>query len=105
LTRVVVEGGLFYAQQAFTPLGPLAQIFGSGPGMWLGPSSIVPASFIQGALMTDVRAFIMRNSTKARRASNKRAGALWPCPAMSPTRTRCARRWRVPPPNWGQSRC
>lgn len=59
LTRVVVEGGLFYAQQAFTPLGPLAQIFGSGPGTWLAPSSLVPASFIQGALMADMRAFIM----------------------------------------------
>jgi hypothetical protein len=59
LTRVVAEGGLFYAQHSWTPLGPLAQLAGSGPGTWLAPSSVVPATFVQGALMTDMRAFII----------------------------------------------
>lgn len=59
LTRVVVEGGLLFVQQGWVPLGVMAQITGSGPGTWLAPASLVPASFIQGGLMTDMRAFLM----------------------------------------------
>ena len=59
LTRVVVEGGLLFVQQGWVPLGMFSQIAGSGSGTWLTPSSLVPASFVQGALMTDLRAFLM----------------------------------------------
>ncbi len=59
LTRVVVEGGLYYAQQGWTPLGTIAQLTNSGPGQWLAPASIVPGTFIQGAIITDMRAFLM----------------------------------------------
>lgn len=59
LTRVVVEGGLYYAQQGWTPLGTLAQLTNSGPGKWLSPQSIVPGTFLQGAIITDMRAFLM----------------------------------------------
>jgi hypothetical protein len=45
LTRVVVECGLFVAQQGWTTLGTFAQITGSGAGTWLPASSFVPATF------------------------------------------------------------
>ena len=59
LTRVVAEAGLLFVQQGWTPLGAIAQITGSGPGAWLAPSSLAPATFIQGAMMSDLRAFLM----------------------------------------------
>lgn len=59
LTRVVVEGGLLFVQQGWTPLGAFAQLTGSGPGTWLSAQSVVPASFIQISMMTDLRAFLM----------------------------------------------
>jgi hypothetical protein len=60
LTRIVAEGGLLFVQQGWTPLGALGQIFNSGGNHWLLSSqSLVPASIIQGAMMTDLRAFIM----------------------------------------------
>src|SRR5690606_10632976 len=32
---------------------------GAGPGTWMTAQSLVPASIIQGGLMTDLRAFLM----------------------------------------------
>ncbi len=59
LTRVVAEAGLLFVQQGWTPLGAIAQVTGSGPGTWLAPSTLAPATFIQGAMMSDLRAFLM----------------------------------------------
>jgi hypothetical protein len=60
LTRVVAEGGLLFVQQGWTPLGAIGQIFNSGGQHWLLPSkSLVPASILQGSMMTDLRAFVM----------------------------------------------
>ena len=59
LTRVVVEGGLLFVQQGWTPLGTIAQLTGSGPGTMLAPSSLVPGSLLQIAMFTDLRAFLM----------------------------------------------
>ena len=59
MTRVVAEGGMFYVQQGWTTLGTLAQLTNSGAGSWLAGSSVVPATFVQGALMTDMRAFLL----------------------------------------------
>ena len=59
LSRVVVETGLIFVQQGFTPLGTFAQLFGSGPGAWLSPSSLVPAGFVQLNLMIDLRANLL----------------------------------------------
>ena len=60
LTRVVVEGGLLFVQQGWTPLGTYAQLVNSGPGHWLLPAqSLPPAAIVQGAMITDLRAFIM----------------------------------------------
>lgn len=59
LTRVVVEGGMLFVQQGWTPLGTFAQLTGMGPGTWLTPASLVPGSLIQIAMLTDLRAFLM----------------------------------------------
>lgn len=59
LTRVVVEGGLLFVQQGWTPLGTFAQLVGSGPGTPLTPSALVPGSVLQIAMFTDLRAFLM----------------------------------------------
>jgi hypothetical protein len=59
LTRIVVEGGLLFVQQGWTSLGAMAQVAGSGPGTWLAPNSLVPGAFLQAAMITDLRAFLM----------------------------------------------
>ncbi|MBV9863737.1 MAG: hypothetical protein JO316_00150 [Abitibacteriaceae bacterium] len=59
LTRVVAEGGLLFVQHGWSPLGSMAQIFNSGPGKWLSPQNLVPGSILQGAFITDLRAFLM----------------------------------------------
>ncbi|HEX8832844.1 MAG TPA: DUF6785 family protein, partial [Abditibacteriaceae bacterium] len=59
LTRVIAEGGVLFVQQGWVPLGAITQIVGGGPGTWMAPSSVVPGSFIQAAMMTDMRGFIM----------------------------------------------
>ena len=60
LTRVVAEGGLLFVQQGWTPLGAIGQLTNAGGTHWLLPDkAIVPASVIQGSMMTDLRAFIM----------------------------------------------
>lgn len=59
LSRLVVEGGLLFVQQGWTPLGTIAQLFGSTNSFFLPASSLVPASFINGSLMTDLRALVL----------------------------------------------
>lgn len=59
LTRVVAEGGILLVQSGWAPLGPIAHLVGGGSGAWLSPASAVPAAFIQGALMTDMRGFLL----------------------------------------------
>lgn len=59
LSRVIVEGGLLFVQQGFTPLGAIAQLFGGANTALLPTSSLVPASFVSSALMTDLRSFLL----------------------------------------------
>ncbi|MBV9467632.1 MAG: hypothetical protein JO316_04310 [Abitibacteriaceae bacterium] len=59
LTRVVVEGGLLFVQQGWTALGTMAQLVPVGPGTWMPANVIVPASFLQGAIMWDFRGFLL----------------------------------------------
>ncbi len=59
LTRLVAEGGILFASQGWTALGPAAQILGSGAGTWLTSSSIVPAAFVQASLGTDNRSMLL----------------------------------------------
>ena len=81
LTRVVVEGGLLFVQQGWVPLGVISQIAGSGPGTWLPPSSLVPASFVQGALITDLRAFLMPSFLQSFKLAHERG--LRPKPLLA----------------------
>jgi hypothetical protein len=59
LTRVIIECGLLFVQQGWTPTNTVAMLGGSGPGTWLPPTSIVPASMLQLSMFTDLRAFLM----------------------------------------------
>jgi len=80
LTRLVAEGGILFASQGWTPLGPVAQILGSGPGTWLLPASIVPAAFVQAALCTDNRCLLLPgfiHAFKLARDHQINAKALW----------------------------
>lgn len=55
LTRLVVEAGLLMVHTGWAPLGPWSGLIGSA----VSPSSAVPASVIGGALMTELRGFLM----------------------------------------------
>jgi hypothetical protein len=59
LTRIVVEAGLPFVHTGWSPLGPLTYLFGSGPNGWLAPASAVPAAFLSGAIMTELRGFLL----------------------------------------------
>lgn len=59
LTRIVIECGLLFVQQGWTPTNTLAMLGGSGPGTWMPATSIVPASMLQLSMFTDLRAFLM----------------------------------------------
>lgn len=56
LTRLVAEGGVLLAQHQWMPLGAMSQLFGAG---FLPTSSLVPASFIQTAMVHDLRGFLL----------------------------------------------
>lgn len=79
LGRVMVEGGLLFVNHGWTPLGAIGQLVGAGPDTWLAPSSLVPGSFIQAGLMTDMRASLMPSfiqSLKLAHDRKIRAGPL-----------------------------
>jgi hypothetical protein len=78
LTRVVAEGGLVFVQSGWAPLGPLAYLTGGGPGAWLAPSSVVPAAFIQGATMTDMRGFLLPSFVQSFKLAHDRGIAARP---------------------------
>ena len=59
LARVVVESGMLYVQQGFTPLGTYAQLLGSGPGRWLAPENLASAGIVQSSMIIDLRANLL----------------------------------------------
>ena len=62
LTRLIVEGGLLLITPSWMPMGVLGQMFNSGPGTWLSPANgLVPANFLQSAIVADPRSFSMPN--------------------------------------------
>ena len=79
LTRIIAEAGILFVQQGWVPLGTLGQIFGAGDGHWLlSASSLPPAATIQGALMTDLRGFIMPSFIQGFKLAHDRKIALRP---------------------------
>lgn len=82
LTRVIAEGGLLFVQQGWVPLGAWAHLFGAGPGTALGTSSIVPGSFVQAGLMTDMRGFLMPSFLQSFKLAHDRGIAAKPLLAL-----------------------
>ena len=79
LTRIIAEAGILFVQQGWVPLGTLGQIVGAGPGHYLlGASSLPAAATIQGALMTDLRGFIMPSFIQGFKLAHDRKIALRP---------------------------
>lgn len=73
LSRVVVEGGLLFVMQNWTPLGTLGQLFGSGSGTWLSASTgLVPASFVQTVAFTDLRGVLMPSFLQGFKVAHER---------------------------------
>jgi hypothetical protein len=59
LTRLVVEAGLLFVQTGWMPLGPMAFLFGAGPGKLIDAASSPPAAMISSSLMLDWRGFTL----------------------------------------------
>ncbi len=79
LTRIVSEAGVLFVQQGWVPLGIIGQITDAGPGSFLlAQSSLPPAAMIQGALMTDLRGFIMPSFMQGFKLAHDRKIALRP---------------------------
>ncbi len=82
LTRVLVESGLLFLGTGWTPLGPMAQLLGSGPGHWMAPSSVVPAAFLQGGFFQDMRAFALPSFVQGFKLAHDRGIAARPLAAL-----------------------
>ncbi len=79
LTRLISEAGVLFVQQGWAPLGILGQITNAGPNHWLlSSSSLPPAAMMQGALMTDLRGFIMPSFIQGFKLAFDRKIALKP---------------------------
>ena len=59
LTRLIVEGGLLYVGNMWSPVNIWTQLTNGSPATWLPASSIAPATLVQSAFMLDMRAFIL----------------------------------------------
>jgi hypothetical protein len=82
LSRVVAEGGLLFVQQGWVPLGAWAHLFGAGPSTLLPASSLVPGSFVQAGLMTDLRGFLMPSFIQSFKLASDRGIAARPLLAL-----------------------
>ncbi len=83
LTRLISEAGVLFVQQGWVPLGILGQVTGAGPNHWLlSSSSLPPAAMMQGALMTDLRGFIMPSFIQGFKLAFDRKIALKPLLAL-----------------------
>ncbi len=83
LTRIICEAGQLFVEPLWSPLGTLGQIFGAGPGhSVLSVASLPPATMIQGALMTDLRGFLMPSFIQGFKLAYDRKIALKPLLAL-----------------------
>jgi hypothetical protein len=82
LTRAVVEGGLLLVHTGWGPMGPMAHLFGGGVGAWFAPASAVPVSMINGAIMADMRGFLLPSFVQGFKLAHDRKIALKPLLAL-----------------------
>ncbi len=82
LTRVVAEGGLLLVHTGWGPMGPMAHLLGGGAGAWLTPASAVPVSMINGAIMADMRGFLLPSFVQGFKLAHDRRIALKPLLAL-----------------------
>jgi len=82
LTRLVVEAGLLLVQHQWMPLGAMAQLFTSGAGTWLSTSSMVPATFVQTALVHDLRGFLLPSFVQSFKLAHDRGIKMRPLLAL-----------------------
>jgi len=78
LTRVVVEGGLLLVHSGWGPLGPLSHLVRG----WPAASSAVPGAFISGALMTELRGFLLPSFVQSFKLAHDRKIAMKPLLAL-----------------------
>jgi len=58
-TRLIVEGGMLYIGNGWSPLSIWSQLTNASAQTWLPATSIAPATLVQSAFMLDMRAFLM----------------------------------------------
>lgn len=78
LTRLVAEGGLLFVQTGWMPLGPLAFLFGGGPGRFVDVASAAPASLISCSLMLDMRGFLLPSFVQSFKLAHDRKISIRP---------------------------
>lgn len=78
LTRVVAEGGLMFVHTGWMPMGPLAFLFGGGPGKLFSPATVAPASIISGGLMLELRGFLLPSFVQSFKLAHDRKIAMRP---------------------------
>ena len=78
LTRLVVEAGLIMVNTGWMPLGPLSGLLGNA----IPPSSAVPASFVSGAMMFELRGFLLPSFVQSFKLAHDRKIAARPLMAL-----------------------
>ena len=78
LTRLVVEAGLIMVNTGWMALGPVSGLLGNA----LPPASAVPASFLSGALMFEMRGFLLPSFVQSFKLAHDRKIAARPLMAL-----------------------
>ena len=79
LTRLVVEAGLLMVHTGWMPLGPISGLL---PGGTIPPSSVVPSWMIGGALMTELRGFLLPSFVQSFKLAHDQKIAARPLMAL-----------------------
>lgn len=82
LTRIVAEGGLMFVHTGWMTLGPLAFLFGGGPGKLIGAGVAAPASIISSSLMFEMRGFLLPSFVQGFKLAHDRKIAMKPLLAL-----------------------
>jgi hypothetical protein len=79
---LIVEGGLLFVQQGWTRWAQWRRLSTPGPGTLLPGQSIVPGTFLQGSLMTDMRAFLLPSFVQGFKLAHDRKIRMKPLLAL-----------------------